>query len=81
VANKSKVTDGTWVYVDKRGKFVIQKKSLFALPFSKGLAAPSTRGNGLVKQYDLLTDGVSSIEQENGSFLLNLILSEVFQRV
>jgi hypothetical protein len=33
------ITDGTWVYINRNGKFVIQKQALFARQFSEGLAA------------------------------------------
>jgi WG containing repeat len=33
------ITDGTWVYMNKRGQFVMQTKALFARQFSEGLAA------------------------------------------
>jgi WG containing repeat len=33
------ITDGTWVYINKRGQFAIQTQALFARQFSEGLAA------------------------------------------
>jgi WG containing repeat len=33
------ITGGTWVYIDKRGQFVIQMQALSARQFSEGLAA------------------------------------------
>lgn len=33
------ITDGTWVYINKRGQFAIQVQALFARQFSEGLAA------------------------------------------
>jgi WG containing repeat len=33
------ITDGTWVYINKRGQFLIQMQALFARQFSEGLAA------------------------------------------
>jgi hypothetical protein len=36
---RGSITGGTWVYINKKGQFVIQTQALFARQFSEGLAA------------------------------------------